>query len=252
MGSPLPSTISLRQRFDPPEGFVRLPVPARSYAAWLRELPLRIDRTTVLAYDGTELTRPSAALVLLDVGRRDLMQCADSIIRLHAEYLWARGRADEAGYRFTSGDLSRWADWRDGERFVITGNKVKRVQGKARADTHASYRRWLDLIFTYAGTTSLARDARTPPEGKPTDSGDFFVDPGFPGHAVIVLDVAEDETGRRLALLAQGFMPAEEVHVLRSPEAIDGHWFLLPHSAGTSLDTPSWRPFPRAARRRFR
>ena len=243
--------VSLSDRFAPPSGFQRVPETAGSFAAWLRGLPLRTDRTKVLAFDGKPLRRPSAAVVFMDTGDHDLMQCADSIIRLHAEFLWARDRAAEAGYRFTSGDLSRWSDWREGERFKIRGNKVERSYGSPRANDHASFRRWLDLVFTYAGTASLARDADTVPVTEELRAGDFFVAPGFPGHAVIVLDIAQDPSGRKVALLAQGFMPAEEVHVLRSSVAIDGYWFPLPRVAGEVLDTPSWAAFPRSAARRF-
>ena len=242
---------ALDLRFQPPEGFRRVPVSADTFGAWLRGLPVRTDRTEVLAYDDTPLDRPSAAVLLMDVGSRDLMQCADSLIRLHAEFLWSKGRSDEAGYRFTSGELSRWSDWQDGERFTIEGNRVRRRRGSPRTDDHRSYRRWLDLIFTYAGTASLARDTPVVPPSQKLHAGDFFVDPGFPGHAVILLDIAEDESGRRLALVGQGFMPAEELHVVRSSAAIDGVWFPLPRNVSEVLDTPSWDPFARTDARRF-
>jgi hypothetical protein len=241
----------LETRFSVPAGYKRVPVVAGSYASWLRGLPIRTDRTDVLAYNGKALSRPSAAIVFMDVGNRDLMQCADSVIRLHAEYLWSSGQADKAGYRFTSGDLSQWSDWKAGERFVV-GRTVKRVSGEPRSASHASYRRWLDLIFMYAGTSSLSRDAWTPPGEQPVAAGDFFVDPGFPGHAVIVLDVAVNAAGDRLGLIGQGFMPAEDLHVLESTKAVDAHWFPLPSAEGERLDTPSWRPFSRSTRRRIR
>ena len=244
--------ISLQARFAPPRGFARAPVTPGSFAAWLRGLPVRTDRTTVLAYDGSRLHRPSAAVILMDVGKRDLMQCADSLIRLHAEFLWANGRAEEAGYRFTSGDLSRWTDWQKGERFVIAGNRVQRKLGSARTDSHRSYRRWLDLIFNYAGTASLARDTPGLGTGDELQAGDFFVDPGFPGHAVMILDIAKDDSGKALALVGQGFMPAEELHVLSAPSAHNGTWFPLPEQATDVLRTPSWAPFPRTSARRFR
>jgi len=243
--------VSLTARFEPPSGFQRVPVANDSFAAWLRGLPLRTDRTQVLSYDGTPLNRPSAAVVFMDTGDRNLMQCADSLIRLHAEFLWSRERADEAGYRFTSGDLSRWSDWRDGERFQIHGNKVERSTGPPRANNHKSFRRWLDLVFTYAGTASLARDAVTISATEELHAGNFFVEAGFPGHAVLVLDIAQDRSGRKVALVAQGFMPAEDVHVLRSSAALDGYWFPLPQTPGEVLDTPSWAAFPRSAARRF-
>lgn len=243
--------ISVSTRFRAPEGFRRVELPPDSFQSWLRGLPLRTDRTEVLAYDGRALVRPSAAVILMDVGSRDLMQCADSLIRLHAEFLWGAGRAEEAGYKFTSGDLSRWSDWRDGERFVVSGRSVERKKGAARPDNHSSFRRWLDLVFTYAGTVSLARDTPVVADDEELRPGDFFVDPGFPGHAVIVLDIAENDRGDRVALIGQGFMPAEEVHVVRSSVALDGVWFPLPTSPGARLNTPSWSPFARSSARRY-
>ncbi len=250
MEAPLPSTVPLSERFPAPAGFERVEVPAGSFSAWLRDLPVRTDRTQVLSYQGERLARPSAAVLLVDVGSRDLMQCADSILRLHAEYLWSNGRSQEAAYRFTSGDETRWADWTQGERFVIRGNQVERKSGAERPSDHESYRVWLDLVFTYAGTTSLARDTPSPPQTVPVAAGDFYVDPGFPGHAVLVLDVVEQGT-KRLGLIGQGFMPAEEIHVLKSEQAVDGTWFPLPDASQPSLATPSWRPFHATARRRF-
>jgi len=243
--------IALSDSFAPPAGYKRIPAATGSFASWLRGLPLRSDRRDVLAYDGRMLNRPSAAVVLMDVGDSDLMQCADSLIRLHAEFLWSQGRAEEAGYRFTSGDLSRWSDWVQGERFSVRGSRVERRSGRARGNDHQSFRRWLDLIFNYAGTASLARDAHKVGMDQPLQAGDFFVDPGFPGHAVMLLDLAEDPSRRRVALVGQGFMPAEEFHVLRSPDAIDTVWFPLPEEAGESLATPSWEAFSRSSARRF-
>lgn len=246
------TTVPLHDRFAPPEGYTRVSVAEGTFAALLRGLPLRTDRDDVRAYDGSELDRPAAAVVAMDVGTRDLQQCADSAIRLHAEWLWSAGRADEAGYHFTSGDLSWWADWRDGERFVIDGSKVRRVAGAARPDDHASYRKWLDQVFMYAGTRSLAKDSAPVSEDEALQPGDFFVQAGSPGHAVVILDVAEGADGQRVALMGQGFMPAEDLHVLRWPAvALDEVWFPLPATADGVVETPSWAPFARIEARRF-
>lgn len=246
-----PPTERLSARYRPPAGHTRVAVGPKSFAAWLRSLPIRVDRMQVLSHRGLPLERPSAGIVAMDVGKRDLMQCADSVIRLHAEYLWAHGRSAEAAYRFTSGDLSRWTDWVAGERFRVEGNRVDRVRGARRSDSHDEYRRWLDLVFTYAGTSSLARDASSPSMDAPVEAGEFYVEAGFPGHAVIVLDVVEGPGGERLGLLGQGFMPAEDIHVLRASHAVDGVWFSLPDRAEEALPTPSWRPFAAGARRRL-
>lgn len=75
---------------------------------------------------------------------------------------------------------------------------------------------------------------------------------GSPGHAVVVLDVAQNDTGERVALLGQGFMPAQDFHVIRDhgQGVKNGVWFVLPE-VGEKLDTPSWRPFSRSQARRF-
>lgn len=249
MGS-LPPLVPLAARFPAPAGFTRVEVAPQSFAAWLRGLPVRTDRTHVLAYDGRRLLRPSAAVVALDVEDRDVQQCADTVIRLHAEWLWHRGRADEAAYHFTSGDRSAWRDWRRGERFRVAGSKVERVRGAARPNTWAAWRGWLTHLFRYAGTRSLRFDSKPVGEA-PYEAGDFFVHPGGPGHAVILLDVATHPDGRRVALIGQGFMPAEDLHVLQMPGALDGVWFPLPAGEGV-VQTPSWpQPFGRAQARRF-
>ncbi len=248
-----PETLPLSQRFSPPEGFQRVEVSEGSYAAWLRELPVRRDREYVLSYRGDRLIRPSAAIVLLDLGKRDLQQCADTIIRLHAEYLWSKKRYAQIAYHFTSGDRSAWSDWQRGERFKIKGRKVERVWRKGTRHNHRAFRRWLVNIFRFAGTQSLRFDSKR--LGKRAfQAGDFFVQPGGPGHAVVILEIAEDQAGRRAALIGQGFMPAEDLHILSSigPRILEGVWFLLPDEEHDSILTPSWSPFRRKEARRFK
>lgn len=254
IAEPVPELAPLASRFAPPKGYRRAEVADASYAAWLRGLPLRLDRKTVHAFDGRELRSPAAAIVFMDVGDRDLQQCADSAIRLHAEYRWHVGQGDKVSYHFTSGDLSSWKGWRSGERFVIAGNAVKKVNGPGRKADHATFRDYLSHLFRYAGTQSLRLDSDAVPPGKPLAGGDFFVSPGAPGHAIVVLDVAENAAGEQVALMGQGYMPAQEFHVLadRGEHVLDGVWFKLPAGADGALSNPSWQDFPRTAARRFR
>lgn len=235
---------ALQAHIAPPDGFTRVPTPERSFGAFLRELPVRTDRTWVQSFRGNRLDSPSAAVILLDVGDRDLQQCADAAIRLHAEYLWSQGAADRAAYHFTSGDLTEWTRWKGGERFAIAGSKVARSQGAPRPDDHKTYRGWLDLVFTYAGSRSLARDADPVPYDR-VQPGDVYVQGGSPGHAVLVLDLATHPDGRRAALIGQSYMPAQDFHVVRSsgPRVVDDVWFLLPDPDHPTVHTPSWAPF---------
>lgn len=243
------STRTLEASFPTPPGFTR--IAANPLTTWLRGLPVRTDRTQVRSYRGGPIGG-SKGVIAMDVGTRDVQQCADSILRLHGEFLWATGRAEKAAYHFTSGDRSAWRDWRRGERFRVKGSAVKRVRGK-KVGGHGAFRRWLMHTFRYAGTRSLKHDS-VPVGERPIQPGDFFVAPGGPGHAVMVLDVAEHPDGRRIALIGQGFMPAQDFHVVGrgGRRIVDGVWFELPDAKHPLIDTPSWAPFSRSQARRFK
>jgi hypothetical protein len=243
-------TRPLLEAVEVPNGYSREPVESGSFAHYLRHLPVRLDRTNVLAFDGRAIKSPSAHVILMDVGTRDLQQCADSAIRLHAEWLWSTKQLHHLQYHFTSGDLSTWHAWANGERFRIKGANVTRVTTHGADHSRQNFRRWLETIFMYAGTGSLPRDSVAV---KPTEvrAGDFFNQGGSPGHVVIVLDVAIKD-GKRVALLGQGFMPAQDFHVLKSSKAIDSVWFHLPAEAEAPLVTPSWPAFYGKDARRFK
>ena len=246
-----PPAGALVERFAPPPGFTRVALDAGTFGAWLRRLPLAPPGTSVVSYRGDLILRADhanlAAVVALDIGARDLQQCADSIIRLHAEWLYARGRRDMS-YRAASGTPMPFTRWAQGERMVPEGNAL-RWAPRARPDAgRAAFRGWLDAVFGWANTGSLARDTDTVAldDLRP---GDFVVQPGAPGHAVLVLDVARAPDGRRALLLGQGFMPAQSFHVLR-PSGRDGPWFVV-EPGDRALATPFWAPFPWKALRRF-
>ena len=188
---------------------------------------------------------PSAAVVPLDLGPKDLHQCADSVIRLHAEYLWSQGRADEAAYHYTSGDVARWREYRQGRTLVVRGREVKMVKVEPPAGTHASYRKWLDSVFRYASTRSLHRDAQQVKGAGQLQAGDFLLQGGSPGHVVVILDVATNAKGENVALVGQGYLPAREFHLIKAKGkgVIDGVWFKISKKKGGLLKTPTWAPF---------
>jgi len=258
---------ALAERFAPPPGFVRVDLAPETFGAWLRDLPLAPPGTPVRSFRGAVILpgdHPNlAAVVALDVGDADLQQCADSVIRLHAEWLFALGRRD-ASYRAASGAPMPFARWARGERMVPQPAPGLGFTWSAtgRPDAgHASYRRWLDAVFTWANTGSLAREAE-PVAGADLRPGDFVVQPGAPGHAVLVLDLALAPGGRRALLLGQGFMPAQSFHVLRPAGPGEpsgprlrrreppGAWFVVGPGA-LGLDTPFWAPFPWKTLHRF-
>jgi hypothetical protein len=240
----------LDRRIAAPAGFVRHEAAAGSFAAWLRGLPLKPGRPQVRLFDGRLKANQEAhhAVVDIDVGARDLQQCADAVMRLRAEYLYAAGAIERVRFDVTNGAPASLAGWFAGDRPVLRGGALAWSR-TARPDTsYASARRFLDVVFTYAGSASLARQLQAAPDGRALQAGDVFIQGGFPGHAVLVVDTAHGPGGRRAFLLAQSYMPAQEIHVLRNPRAAHGEpWYEL--DAGAPLVTPEWTFAPGTLRR---
>jgi hypothetical protein len=245
---------TLEARFTAAPGFTRVAVPEKSFGAFLRTLPLAPAGTKVQDYRGTPLYDDGrheniGAVVDIDIGARDLQQCADAVLRMHAEWRYGNGERD-LGYHAASGQPLVYKKWLGGERMVPEGKAVHlRPVASPRRDEHAAMRAWLDEVFSWANTASLAREG-TAVDFADVQPGDFFVMPGSPfGHAVLVLDVAKDATGRAALLLGQSYMPAQSFQVLRPSR--DAAWFVVEPGA-TAVRTPFWAPFPKGTLRRMK
>jgi hypothetical protein len=243
---------SIAARIPSPAGYARTEAAAGTFEDWLRNLPLKKGAPPVHLYNGqlTATQDAHAAVVDIDVGTKDLQQCADSIIRLRAEYLYAIGQHETIHFNFTSGDRADFSKWAEGFRPVVKGSAVTWVRGRPSGTGYASFRAYLDVVFAYAGTVSLAGELHKVAKIEEMRIGDLFIHAGSPGHAVIVADMAFDaRTGKKVFLLVQGFMPAQEMHVLKNPtNAAISPWYDL--DFGENLRTPQW-VFPRKELVRF-
>lgn len=248
-----PDSQALEQRIAPPPGFTRVALAADSFGAWLRELPLRAGRGTVRLHDGRPKPEQDlhVAVLDLDTGRRDLQQCADAVMRLRAEYLFSQGRAQEVCFRAASGDALPYSAYRQGLR--PPPGRGGPWTARAPADASRSgFRSYLDLVFNIANSASLARELRDVPDPRAIEPGDVYIERANArryGHAVLVLDVAENAAGERVFVIAQSYMPAQDVHVLINPNnAASSPWYRAPQDG--SLITPEWS-FPAGSLKRF-
>ncbi|MFB6258512.1 MAG: DUF4846 domain-containing protein [Flavobacteriales bacterium] len=233
---------TLKKRFSPPLGFQRKPLPKGSFAAFLRSLPLQEAGSPVELYDGRTKGAPAvrAAVVDLPIGNKDLHQCADAAIHLRAEFLYRKKAYDRIAFHFTNGFLADFSKWRKGHRIMVEGGRTFWTAPQKDTGGAGSFREYLETVYTYAGTISLSRELRA----VPLDSmkiGDLFIQGGSPGHAVIVVDMARDpHSGKKCFLLAQSFMPAQEIHILENPNDPDiSPWYTLDPEKG--LKTPEWK-----------
>lgn len=207
-----------------PAGFHRIPATQQDFAAWLRRLPLKKDRTVYL-YNGRPKQDQDAQFAVLDVsvGHQDLQQCADAVMRLRAEYLYSQGKLAAIDFYTEQGARLNFQQWADSHH----------------SSTRATFDAYLVKVFTYCSTRTLQKALRLKPYGQ-LSAGDVFVHGGAPGHAMLVVDVAEDASGNRIYLLAQSYMPAQDIHIVKNPADPAGYPWYRVAPAQSVLNTPEW------------
>ena len=234
---------TLESHFKTPPGYQRVAEPPGSFGAWLRTLPLAAPGTPVKSYKG-DVIYPAdekylAAVVAIDVGKADLQQSPDVVVRLDAEWRFSKGERDMS-YEGATGLDMPLARYAKGERIVaLGGNVFWAPRAKPVKIDYPAFRNYLDIVFTWANSTSLSKQG-TKVEPADIRPGDFFVHQGKPGHVVLVLDIAQKPSGQKLALLGQALNPAENIHVLRP--GVGTAWFSL--HTDLPLLTPHTAEFP--------
>lgn len=216
---------TLETRIFVPKGYVRTPAEEGSFTEFLRNYSLKEDQSPILFYNGEEKQGHShQAVFTLPLEATDLQQCADSVMRVYAEYLYWSGQTDKIAFHFTNGFLAKYSRWRDGGRIVVKGKNVSWTQSASYDDSYKCFQRYLQIVFTYAGTISMLSESREISLSE-LQVGDVFLKGGSPGHVVMVVDVCENEEGKKAFLLGQGHMPAQEFHVLKNPLHRNNPWY---------------------------
>ena len=225
-----------------PESYSRVLVKENSFAEYLRNLYLKTENNAVVLFDGNLKENQTAQyrVLKMDVGDKDLQQCADAVMRLWAEYLFEQKLFEEIHFNFTNGDVAKWNEYAEGYRPTISGNSVSWNKTKDEDYSYPNFREYLNLVFNYAGSYSLSKELKQVQNPSDIKAGDVFIYGGFPGHAVIVLDVALNKTSsEKVFLLAQSYMPAQEIHILINPvNDTLSPWYQIP--ADGILYTPEW------------
>lgn len=200
--------------------------PVDSWQYFLQHLPERI--TPILDYTGKPVSNQEKhfSIINYDVGTKDLQQCADALMRLRAEYLFAQIRFDEIGFHFCSGHYYSWEMFCNGVLPVTKNDNVNFIPTKNLHDhSHASLRKYLDIVYAYASTISLCKELKS------ADSlavGTVIIWPGSPGHSCIIVDEKIIDGNEKLFKLAEGYMPAQSIYVLSNPyEPSMSPWYKL-------------------------
>lgn len=225
-----------------PQGFTYADDGDSAYAKWLRKLKVKKSNAVYL-YNGSLKNNQHAHYCVLDIdiGKKDLLQCADAAMKLRADFLFENNRYSEIRFISTSGDEIAFGRWLDGIRWKEQGNKLASYNiNKNVSNVKNEYDSFMDLAFSYCGTYSLSKQLKPVNAINTIRAGDIFIQGGFPGHAVTVMAVAENDSGKKLFILSQGYMPAQDIHILKNyanPEL--SPWYSL--SEIYPLYTPQWQ-----------
>jgi hypothetical protein len=217
-----PTADNVLTRFKTPTGYTQEKIEPGSFAGWLQNLPLKPIGTPTKTYRG-DIARTdvyTAAVVDISLGNQDLQQCADAVMRLKGEYQYHQKDYKAISFNFVSGFKCDYIHYADGYRY----QNDKWVLKSGKDYSYATFMKYMNLVFMYAGTLSLQKQLKPVQNPAELKAGDIFIHGGSPGHCFIVMDVVENSDHKKQFLLAQSFMPAQNIQVLQ----YDGSpWFSM-------------------------
>jgi hypothetical protein len=224
-----------------PQGYKRISLEANSFGEWLRKTRLKKD-VHVYLYDGRLKSNQTSQFAVLDipVGNKDLQQCADAILRVKAEFLFSRNNVNAIHFKATDGTELSFGRWLQGERYKLNHGRLLPYEARKSLDNkRVQLGEFLEVVFTYCGTYSLSKETNPVYELREIQIGDMFIKTGSPGHAVIVVDVAVNYKGEKVFMLTQGYMPAQDIHIIKNPMDDElSPWYRV--TADSLLVTPEW------------
>lgn len=201
-----------------PSGYTRIKATETSFGEWLRNLKLKKERT-VYKYDGYPKINQHAQFAVIDmpIGKKDLQQCADAIMRLRAEYFYSRSEF---------------------EKISFSDNAKVRYALSEKKDRSA-FEKYLEKVYTRCGTLSLEKQLKPRRSLQDISPGDVFIRGGSPGHAMIVVDIAVNRSGKKVFMLAQSYMPAQDIHIVKNPmsQSLSPWYEAVEH---LKIITPEW------------
>ncbi len=166
---------TITERFPAPEGFQKNQIGQNSFAEFLRNYPLKPQGSPVYHFDGSKKNKEVHVAVLdFPLLKKDLIQCADAIIKLRAEYLFGRGFYNQIKFKITNGMDVPFSEFAKGKRVRVRGNTTTWIEGKfKKGNNREVFDEYLFFIYSYAGTASLGKELVTV-QPKDIKIGDLF------------------------------------------------------------------------------
>jgi hypothetical protein len=164
------------------------------------------------------------AKFVYNIGKRNLHQCADAVMYNNARYFFDTKQYKKISYTFSH------------------NARVYSYVKEFNVFNEKTFKKYITMVWGYCGTWSLQEYDTVEIDIKKMQVGDMFLIGGFPGHAMSVVDMIENNNGKKKFMLAQSFMPAQEQHILLNPNT-NNVWFYSVNEIPWSFTAKDLRRF---------
>ena len=203
-----------------PTGFSRVEANAGSYADFLRSQPLKEKGAKIELFTGGDANYQCLGTAVIDNPLlSNYEQCADVTMRLRAEYLWQQGLYSEISFQ----DVNK--------------KEMRYTEGSSRKN----FEKYMRQVYGMCSTYSVFHETkpRSINDVQPGDVLVYLARPGRKyGHAVIVVDVARNKSGKVAIMCAEGNTPARNQHIVRNFNPFRNPWFIFDENDETFLIGP--------------
>tara|TARA_R100000935_G_scaffold27670_2_gene47869 strand:+ start:419 stop:1132 length:714 start_codon:yes stop_codon:yes gene_type:complete len=199
-------TQTIESYFKTPEDYKR--TIQSNYHNWIISRKIN-TKDKVKYYDGESIKGLNVyykAKFVYDIGKKDLHHCADAVMYNDARYFFDTKQYKKISYTFSH------------------NAKVYSYTKQFKVFNEKTFKKYITMVWGYAGTWSLKQYDTVEINIRQMQVGDMFLIGGFPGHAMSVIDMIENDKGSKKFMLAQSFMPAQEQHILLNPNT-NNVWF---------------------------
>jgi hypothetical protein len=215
-------TQTIESYFEIPKNYKR--ISQSDYHSWIISKKIN-TKNEVRYYDGRVkqgLNSVYKAKFVYDIGNKNLHHCADAAMYNQARYLF---------------------ETKQYKKIVFTNNFTGKKYYYTKAFdiyNESTFRTYIVNCWKNMGTWSLETYDTVVVNVENMQVGDMFLIGGFPGHAMSVVDMIENNNGKKKFMLAQSFMPAQEQHILLN---VNDVWFNSVNEIPWSFTTNNLRRF---------
>ena len=209
--------------FPTPKGYIR---EQSDFAHFLQTYPLKENGSPILLYNGKKKWNQNAQIAVfkLPIENENLQQCADSVMRVYAEYYWHTKQYDKIQFHLSDGFLLSYMKWREGYRVVIKNDHASYVKSASYDDSYECFKKYLRIVFAYSGSASMVSES-TPIKLNEIRVGDVFLKGGSPGHVVMIVDVCTNKRRKEGFLTCTGLHACSGISFIKRIHQHDDPWY---------------------------